>query len=190
MRALVARAASRVEPDPKLQADAPELISAMLAAGYDQAAERWVDACGRMKEEAGDRCWAMLVLGAPNTSGIDLSAGRITSFIGRDKSRNKIRSALLVAGLAGLGRITPTRPIRSIAATDSGSAGSQAGRGDRRCCNPWTGRDRARAGGDRIPDGEVDQLPAAHVYHALTALERTGQDFTARMIAAEALSRT
>src|SRR5436305_5486940 len=110
MRALVARAASRVEPDPKLQADAPDLISAMLAAGYDQAAARWVGACGRMKEEAGDRCWAMLVLAAPNATGLDLSEGRITSFIGRDRSRNKIRSALLVAGLAGIGRITPDGP--------------------------------------------------------------------------------
>jgi hypothetical protein len=35
-----------------------------------------------------------------------------------------------------------------------------------------------------------DQLPAAHMYHAITSLTRTGQDFTARMIAAEALSRT
>jgi hypothetical protein len=35
-----------------------------------------------------------------------------------------------------------------------------------------------------------DRVPAAHLYHAATALERTGQDFTARMIAAEALSRT
>ena len=35
-----------------------------------------------------------------------------------------------------------------------------------------------------------DQLPAAHMFHAITSLHRTGQDFTARMIAAEALSRT
>ena len=129
MRALVARAASRIEPDAKLQADAPELISAMLAAGYDQAAARWIGACGRMKDEAGDRCWAMLVLAAPNASGLDLSAGRITSFIGRDKSRNRIRSALLVAGLAGLGQIRPMPPIRSIAATALAWAGSRAGPG-------------------------------------------------------------
>ena len=35
-----------------------------------------------------------------------------------------------------------------------------------------------------------ERLPGAHIYHALTALKRTGQDFTDRMIAAEALSRT
>jgi hypothetical protein len=35
-----------------------------------------------------------------------------------------------------------------------------------------------------------DKVPGAHLYHLISALERTGQDFTARMIAAEALSRT
>ena len=35
-----------------------------------------------------------------------------------------------------------------------------------------------------------DRLPAAHMYHAISGLKRTGQDFAARMIAAEALSRT
>ena len=41
-RALAARAATLIAPDAKLAKDAPELISAMLAAGYDQAAARWV----------------------------------------------------------------------------------------------------------------------------------------------------
>jgi len=35
-----------------------------------------------------------------------------------------------------------------------------------------------------------DHVPAAHVYHALAALQKTGLEYTARMIAAEALSRT
>jgi hypothetical protein len=35
-----------------------------------------------------------------------------------------------------------------------------------------------------------DKVPPAHLYHAVAALKRAGQDFTARMIAAEALSRT
>jgi hypothetical protein len=33
-------------------------------------------------------------------------------------------------------------------------------------------------------------VPPEHLYHAVAALQHTGQDFTARMIAAEALSRT
>ena len=35
-----------------------------------------------------------------------------------------------------------------------------------------------------------ERLPAAHLYRALEAMKRTSQDFTARMVAAEALSRT
>ncbi|MEP7131162.1 MAG: hypothetical protein ABI770_08545 [Sphingomicrobium sp.] len=190
MRALVARAATRVEPDPKV-ADAPELISAMLAAGYDQAAARWAGACGKIKDENGDRCWSMLVLGAPSANGLDLSAGRITSFIGRDKSRNKVRSALLVAGLAGLGRITPDA-ANSLNRRHGFGLGRQSS---------WTRMIDASAGrgqagtvlvltGTGFQTFALDRLPAVHVYHALLALQRTGQDFTARMIAAEALSRT
>ena len=102
-RALVARAATLVEPDAKLAKDAPELISAMLAGGYDQAAARWFPAVNSMDDEDNDRCWAMLALAAPNVA--DVGTGRVTAFIRRDKSRDRVRSALLVAGLAGLGRI-------------------------------------------------------------------------------------
>jgi hypothetical protein len=35
-----------------------------------------------------------------------------------------------------------------------------------------------------------DQVPASHLYHAIAALDRVGVGFEARMIAAEALSRT
>ena len=35
-----------------------------------------------------------------------------------------------------------------------------------------------------------EHLPSSHLYHAVAALNRTGQGFTARMIAAEALART
>jgi len=191
MRALVARAATRIDPDPKLQNDAPELISAMLAAGYDEAAARWTGACGRMKDENGDRCWAMLVLAAPNANGLDLGSGRITSFIGRDKSRNKIRSALLVAGLAGLGRITADT-ANSLNRRYGLGLGHQSS---------WTrmidaAAVRGQAGtvlvltGTGFQTARIDQLPAVHMYHAINDLERTGQDFIARMIAAEALSRT
>jgi hypothetical protein len=33
-------------------------------------------------------------------------------------------------------------------------------------------------------------VPSSHMYHAIAALNRTGLGFDARMIAAEALSRT
>jgi hypothetical protein len=188
-RALVARAATLVTPDAKLAKDAPELISAMLAAGYDRAAGRWLSAVGSMDDEDGDRCWAMLALAAPDIA--DVSTSRVSSFIRRDKSPNKVRSAFLVAGLAGLGRISTDtanslnrRYGLGLGATTSWTKiiDASAGRGQAGAVVVLTGTGFQTASWDRIP--------SAHLYHAVAALQHTGQDFTARMIAAEALSRT
>jgi hypothetical protein len=188
-RAAVARAATLVTPDAKLATDAPELISAMLAGGYDDAAARWIPAVDRMSAAEGDRCWAMLALAAPNVAGV--GSGRISAFIQRDESRNHLRSALLVAGLAGLGRIS---------ADTANSLNRRYGLGLGRTTS-WTritdaAAARGQAGtvllltGTGFQTSSVDQLPSAHLYHAIAALKRAGQDFTARMIAAETLSRT
>ena len=135
--------------------------------------------------------WAMLALGAPDTRGLDLSFGRINAFIGRDKSTGKKRSALLVAGLAGLGRIDGRAADRL-----NSRHGLAIGRTSR-----WTRMiDRSAAlgqagavailAGTGFQASSFEQLPSSHLYHAIAALTRTGQDFTARMIAAEALART
>ena len=190
-RALVARAASLIEPDPDLQNDAPDLISAMLAAGYDRAAARWAPAVRRMNDANADRCWAMLALASPDAANADIAFGRIGSFIGRDQSRDKLRSALLVAGLAGLGRISADaanslnrRYGLALGRTTSWTRmiDSAAGRGQGGTVLVLTGT------GFQTPS--LERVPAAHMYHAISGLKRTGQDFNARMIAAEALSRT
>jgi hypothetical protein len=188
-RAAVARAASMIEPDAKLEKDAPELIAAMLAAGYDQAAARWIPAVGRMDDDDADRCWAMLALGAPNIA--DVGTGRISAFIRRDKSKDKVRSAFLVAGLAGLGRISTDTANSLNRRFDLGLGRNSS----------WTrmidaAATRGQAGtvlvltGTGFQTASIGRLPSYHLYHAIGALKRTGQDFTARMIAAEALSRT
>lgn len=189
MRAAVARAATLVEPDAKLAKDAPELISAMLAAGYDKAAARWIPAVSRMDDADADRCWAMLALAAPEVA--DIGTSRLSGFVRRDTSERKVRSALLVAGLAGLGRIS-TDTANSL----NRSYGLGLGR-----VTSWTkmidsAAARGQAGtvlvltGTGFQTPSFAQLPAVHMYHAIAALKGTGQDFTARMIAAEALSRT
>jgi hypothetical protein len=188
-RALVARAATLVEPDRKLGKDAPDLVSAMLAAGYDRAASRWIPAVGGMDDADADRCWAMLALSAPDVAGA--GTGRIGGFIRRDKSPGKVRSALLVAGLAGLGRIS----------TDTANSLNRRYGLGLGMTTSWTRMIDAAAGrgqggtvlvltGTGFQTPNWDKVPAAHLYHAIAALKRTGQDFTARMIAAEALSRT
>lgn len=189
LRAAVARAATLIEPDAKLQKDAPDLISAMLAAGYDQAAGRWARAVARMDDDDADRCWAMLALAS--TGEVDISSGRIQAFIRRDKSHDRLRSSLLVAGLAGLGRIS----------TDGANAlNRRYGLGLGRTTGWTRAIDAAASGGGAatvlvltgtgFQTPSFDRLPAAHMYHAISGLKRTGQDFAARMIAAEALSRT
>jgi hypothetical protein len=188
-RALTARAATLVVPDKNLAKDAPELISAMLAGGYDQAAARWIPAVNGMDDADSDRCWAMLALGAPNIA--DVGTSRINSFIRRDNSRDKVRSALLVAGLAGLGRIS---------VDTANSLNRRYGLGLGHITN-WTkmidaAASRGQSGtvlvltGTGFQTPQFDRVPSAHLYHAISALSRTDQGFTARMIAAEALSRT
>ena len=188
-RALAARAATTVEPDAKLAKDAPDLISAMLAAGYDEAAAKWIPAIARMDDAESDRCWAMVALAAPDIANVGTS--RLSSFIKRDNSEGHLRSALLVAGLAGLGRIDDNT---------ANSLNKRYGLGLNRQSS-WTKIIDAAAGrgqaatvllltGTGLQTPRFEQVPAVHMYHAITSLKRTGQDFTARMIAAEALSRT
>jgi hypothetical protein len=188
-RALVARAATLVTPDAKLGSDAPELISAMLAAGYDRAAARWIPAVNGMNDKDGDRCWAMLALGAPDIA--DVGTGRISAFIRRDDSPNKVRSAFLVAGLAGLGRISgdTANSLNRRYGLGLGGATSWTRIIDASAARGQAGTVLVLTGtGFQTPDW--NRVPAAHLYHAIAALTHSGQDFTARMIAAEALSRT
>jgi hypothetical protein len=188
-RALVARAATFVTPSADLSSDAPELISAMLAGGYDEAAASWITAVNSMDGETSDRCWAMLALAGPKIA--DVGTSRINSFIRRDKSRDHVRSALLVAGLAGLGRI-------SADTANSLNRRYDLGLGH---VSSWTSMIDAAAArgqpatvllltGTGLQTPLFERVPSAHLYHAVAALNRIGQGFSARMIAAEALSRT
>ena len=191
VRALLARAAARITPDSDLEADAPNLIASMLAAGFDRQAAQWADAIDGMGDENADKCWAMLALGGPQAKGVDVGVGRINAFISRDKSVGKQRSALLVAGLAGLGRID---------GQTAGRLNSRHGLGIGRRTE-WSNMIDAASqrrqaatvavlAGVGMQASDFASLPAMHMFHAVTALTRNGQEFSARMIAAEALART
>ena len=188
---LTARAATLVAPAKGLQADAPELIASMLAAGFDRQAARWKRVVAEMDDDPGDRSWALLALGAADASGLDLSQGRIEDFAGRDRSLGRHRTALLVAGLAGLGRIDP-----AIA----GKLNSRYSLGLGRTTG-WTraidgAAQRRQAGTATILAASgmqargLDAMPALYQYHGVNALRRVGLEFTARMVAAEALARS
>lgn len=184
-----ARAATLIAPDAKLESDAANLIAAMFAGGYDRQAARWGPVVVSLDEA--DDAWAMLALGVADPSGLGIDQGRIEDFADRDESVGKQRTALLIAGLAGLGRIDPQvagrlnqryrlgldRTTLWTRLIDGAALRRQAG----------TAMILAASG---LQAPSIRMVPALYLFHATTALRRTGQEALARMIAAEALART
>jgi len=182
-RVLTAYAAARIPADADHADDAGGLIAAMLAAGLERDALRW-----REVVDPGSLGWALIVLSAPRSGGVGQSA--VGSFIDTDVSDGARKSAFLVAGLAGLGRL------------GSGDAGTLAGRLDVDLAREtrWT-RAISRAAEVGNPalvvllaglgmQGESHaQMTPLHLYHITAALNRVGLAAEARMIAAEAVAR-
>ena len=188
---LLSRAARRVPPSAELESDAAELVASLFAGGFDREAARWAAVVGEFDDQAGDAVWAMLALGAPDVSALGIDADRIEDFAKRDQSEGKQRTALLVAGLAGLGRI------------DAVAAG-QLNRDYRLGLGvetSWTrlidGSMRRRQAGtaalltaSALQGRDFDEVRGIYLFHSLNALRQTGQEYMARMIAAEALARS
>jgi hypothetical protein len=186
-RILTATAASRIRPSPELQSDAVNLIASMLSAGYDQRAASWSEVVEGMEGEAGLRAWSMLVVGAP---GDNIDTGRLGAFRDADGSAGKLRSQMLVAALAGVGRIDE----------DSASGLAEDMGFDLVRENAWTRAleeavQRRQPGtvsllaGVGMQTGDWRSVPPEHLYRILSALRRVGLGYEARMIAAEAMYR-
>jgi hypothetical protein len=185
-----ARAATLVRPDAALKDDMRNLIAALFAGGYDRQAARWAGVAEDIDDEQGDAAWAMLALGLAEPAGLTIDLGRIEDFADRDTSKGKHRTGLLVAGLAGLGRIDAQtagrlngqyrlglqRKTEWTALIDGAALRRQAGTTMLLAASAMQAR--------RIAD-----VPSLYLFHTITALRRTGQEGVARMIAAEALAR-
>jgi hypothetical protein len=180
MFVLTARAAALVAPN---ASDADRLIASMLSGGFDSQAARWLSVV-----DEGSLGWGMLATGSPEWSNM-VDTGALDDFQGNDDSEKYHKSALLVAGLAGLGRVSQdtltsfqtdietnvsretnwSRAIRAAAARgESGTVALLAAAGLQ--ASDWT------------------KVPAHHIYHMVSALRTVGLDAEARMIAAEAVS--
>lgn len=181
----LSRAAAVLPVSEASGADAGRLIAAMLTAGYDRSAARWARSPA-LQEDDGTDGWALLAVGAP-TPVVRLDTSRLGDYVAADGRRGE----MLLAGLAGLGRIGGEELGRM-----AGNAGL-----DFRARSRWEQAiDRAARRREKgtvallaavgMQARDWHQMPVRHVYHIVAALHRAGLDAEARMIAAEAVMRS
>jgi hypothetical protein len=180
---LTAYAAARMPVSADYAGDSGDLIASMLAAGLDANALRWMGAVDK-----GSLAWAQLVLADPR--GGETDTGGISAFASADKSQNSRKTAFLVAGLAGLGRVSEgTR--RDYAGKlsvdyDGHSRWSDAIDQAAALRNPML---VALLAGLGMQGDSWARMTPRYLYHIVAALNRVGLSAEARMIAAEAVAR-
>ena len=180
---LTAYAAARMPANNAFSAQAGDLIESMLAAGLDANALRWGGAVDR-----GSQGWALLALAAPGGGAVD--GGALDSYRRADNSAGNRKSAFLLAGLAGLGRISDGNR-RSMAGKlsvdlDRPSHWSQTIDAAAAAGNPTL---VAMLAGLGMQGDGWDKMTPRYLFHIVGALNRVGLGAEARMIAAEAVAR-
>lgn len=181
---MTARAAALIAPNADHADEADALIASMMTAGLDRSAARWANIVS-----GGSLGWALLALGSPGTGAV-ADYGDLDDFYGNDDSENAHKSALLLAGLAGLGRVESD--AQSEFAGDLKINVSQQ--------TAWSKAITAAA--ERGEQGTValmaiagmqapswSLVPAHHLYYITRSLRQVGLEAEARMIAAEAVTR-
>ncbi|MET0369804.1 MAG: hypothetical protein ABW039_00350 [Sphingobium sp.] len=167
--------------------DAANLIAAMLSTGRDRNAANWARALGDEGGPGASEGWALLAVGAPSPV-VEISSDRITAYA---DASDPTRGAMLVAALAGLARLpgADTGPLAQqfgiVLTPDSRWSRAIAAAAERR--ERGTVALLAAVG---MQGSDWRSLPPAHLYHVVAALHRVGLDPEARMIAAEALTRS
>ncbi|MWV27809.1 hypothetical protein GRF63_07805 [Erythrobacter sp. GH3-10] len=181
---LTAYAAARLPVTETMADDAATLIASMLSAGLDRNAMRWSSVVPE-----GSQGWALLALAQPDIQGA-VDGGAVDEFLDNDGSADMRRSAFLVAGLAGLGRLE---------ADDLEDFTDRLGRNLSRR-SAWSDK-ISRAGelgnstlvamlaGLGMQGSGWDRMTPRHLYFIVRALNAAGLSAEARMIAAEAVAR-
>lgn len=183
---LTARAAARIAPSDSFDADAASLVGAMFAAGLDIQAARWGRLVDAMDPATADPAWAILAVGAPDAS-VDIGNARVGGFVQRIGGH---KARMLVAALAGLGRLSPRDEARLAESVALPLA--QQDRWSRileqavRSRQPGTVAVLVAAG---MQTRTWRGVPPRQFYNMISALRRVGLTGEARMIAAEAMTR-
>ncbi|MES2783517.1 MAG: hypothetical protein V4657_12045 [Pseudomonadota bacterium] len=180
---MTARAAALIQPNADHASAADGLVASMLTAGLDRSAARWVDVV-----PDGSLGWALVTLSAPGRVAA-ADYGNLDEFYSNDESIDGHKSALLLAGLSGLGRIDAD--ARTEFAGDlkvnitRQSAWSKAITAAAERGEQGTVALMAIAG---MQAPSWSQVPAFHLYYIVRALRQVGLEAEARMIAAEAVT--
>ncbi|HVJ02600.1 MAG TPA: hypothetical protein VM662_10480 [Sphingomonas sp.] len=177
---LTARAASWIPAGQDVD-EADQLIASMLTAGYDRAAMEW-----RPVVKRGGQGWALLALADPSDGG-RIAYGDFSSYSDEIGGR---KAQLLLAGLAGLGRLDPGDAQRGAQAVDVQIGGA----------NAWTQAiDAAGQRGDAatvallaavgMQSTSWERVTPEALFHIVAAMRAAGLGDYARMIAVEAITR-
>ncbi len=178
-----AAAAARLPVTPDLAEASPDIIAALLAAGDSAAARRWWPVSQLAGSAARARAWALLATGS---GGVPVTPDAFDDWKGATGASDR-SAAILLAGLAGLGA---ARGSDWQALLDQYLP---------RPANSWTRAIDAAGRTGRIGDvailaatglqGAWRDVPAAHLFHIIANLARSGRQAEARLVAAEAVSR-
>ena len=182
---MTARAAALIAPDAEHANEADILIASMLTAGLDRSAARWANIVS-----GGSLGWALVTLAAPGSVSA-AEYGDLDEFYDNDDSTDAHKSAVLLAGLAGLGRI------------DSGARSNFSGDLKVNIARQTAWSKAITAAAERGEQGTValmaiagmqapswSLVPAHHVYYIVRSLRQVGLEAEARMIAAEAVMQS
>ena len=187
---LTARAAARLTPDTSYGRDTSMLIESMLSAGLDVQAAKWARVLDGANNKDALTAWGMLAVGTPGRV-VDWNRSRIESFQKDAGGDDGLRGKFLFAGMAGLGRISPS-DISDMARNMAIPIERQTS---------WT-RALERAVKEQEPATVVmlcalglgvsdwQHVSPAQLYHSIQALNAVGLGADARMIAAEAITRS
>lgn len=177
---LTAAAAARIPASADRGNRTDDLVGSMMSGGFDRFAGSWGPVADGLEGDDGHRAWSILAVGAPRAV-VDLGSSRIEDFT---DSAGSHRGRMLVAALAGLGRLDDPLPYGVSPAPRSRWANliAAAARADQ----PGT---VALLAGVGMQTPSWRGVPPEHLYHIVRALKDVGLEYEARMIAAEAMTR-
>ena len=179
-----ATAAARLPITADSTADSADIIAALLSAGDARTAQRWWPIADKAEAPVRARAWALLATGA---GGVPNGAGDFKDWRSASGASDR-QAAMLLAGLAGLGVASGSdwESLRRELLSDN--------------ANSWTRAIDAAAAGRRTGEtiilgatglqGAWKDVPPQHLYHIVAALSRVGRPMEARLIAAEAVTRS